>query len=40
MIAAVVALAPHLVWPMGIAIPASLARIGLTIQTLPRPLTN
>jgi hypothetical protein len=40
MIAAVVTLAPQLVWPMVIAIPASLVRIGLTLHALPRPLTS
>jgi hypothetical protein len=35
MLAAVLMIAPHLVWPMAIAIPASLARIGLTVQSLP-----
>jgi hypothetical protein len=40
MIAAVVALAPLIAWPMAVAIPASLARIGLTIHILPRPLTQ
>jgi hypothetical protein len=35
-LAAVLLLAPALVWPMAAAIPASLARIGVTVQTLPR----
>jgi hypothetical protein len=37
MIVAVAVLAPLVVWPMAVAIPASLARIGLTIQALPKP---
>lgn len=36
MIAAVLLAAPTLVWPMAVAIPASLARIGLTVRRLPR----
>ena len=39
MIAAVAYLAPMLVWPMAIALPASLARIGLVIQLMPRRRT-
>ncbi len=39
MIAAVACLAPTLVWPMAIAIPASLARIGLVLQLMPRRRT-
>jgi len=35
MLAAVALLAPGFVWPMVVAIPASLARIGLTLRTLP-----
>lgn len=35
MLAAAILLAPTLVWPMAVAIPASLARIGLTLRTLP-----
>ena len=35
MLAAVVTLAPNLVWPMAVAIPVSLARIGLTLRALP-----
>ena len=35
MLAAVAVLAPVLVWPMAAAIPASLARIGLTIRSMP-----
>ena len=40
MVAAVLLVAPALVWPMLAAIPASLARIGLTLGTLPTPLTR
>jgi hypothetical protein len=36
----VLALAPALVWPMLAAIPASLARIGLTLRFLPRALAG
>ena len=39
MIAAVAVLAPTLVWPMGIAVAASLARIGLAVPRLPMALT-
>jgi hypothetical protein len=39
MIGAVAVLAPMLVWPMGIAVAASLARIGLAIPRLPMALT-
>jgi hypothetical protein len=39
MIVAVTVLAPVLVWPMAAAIPASLARIGLTLRSLPKGLT-
>jgi hypothetical protein len=39
MIAAVAFLAPMLVWPMALALPASLARIGLVIQLMPRRRT-
>ena len=35
MLTAVVTLAPTLVWPMAVAIPVSLARIGLTLRALP-----
>jgi hypothetical protein len=38
MLAAVLIAAPVLVWPMVVAIPASLARIGLTVRFLPRVL--
>jgi hypothetical protein len=40
MIAAALLVAPALVWPMGIAIPASLARIGLTVRQLPANLVR
>jgi hypothetical protein len=36
MIAAVLLAAPAIVWPMAAAVPASLARIGLTIRSLPK----
>ena len=39
MIAAVAYLAPMLVWPMAIALPASLGRIGLVLQLMPRRRT-
>jgi hypothetical protein len=35
MLATVLLLAPTPVWPMLLAIPASLARIGLTLRSLP-----
>lgn len=37
MLAAVLISAPELVWPMAIAVPASLLRIGITVQSLPNP---
>jgi len=40
MIAAVTFLAPMLVWPMAVALPASLARIAFALGSLPRPLTT
>lgn len=40
MLAGVVLIAPTLVWPMAIAIPASLTRIGLTLRALPPALTR
>jgi hypothetical protein len=40
MVLAVLLVAPTLVWPMLAAIPASLARIGLTLRVLPTPLTR
>lgn len=36
MLAAVLLAAPALAWPMALAIPASLARIGITLQRIPR----
>ncbi|HEV8559614.1 MAG TPA: permease prefix domain 1-containing protein [Actinophytocola sp.] len=39
-LAAVLLAAPTLVWPMALAIPASLARIGLTARTFPRLLAR
>lgn len=38
MLAAVVLAAPTLVWPMALAIPASLARIAFTARSVPRVL--
>jgi hypothetical protein len=38
MLATVLTVAPVLVWPMVVAIPASLVRIGLTVRCLPRAL--
>jgi hypothetical protein len=35
MVTAILLAAPTLVWPMGVAIPASLTRIGLTLRCLP-----
>jgi hypothetical protein len=35
MVAVAVAFAPVFVWPMALAIPASLARIGLGLRMLP-----
>ncbi len=40
MLAAALLAAPALVWPMAVAIPASVARIGLTIRSVPRILVN
>jgi hypothetical protein len=40
MLAAVVLVAPTMVWPMLVAVPVSLARIGLTLQSLPLPHTD
>jgi hypothetical protein len=40
MLAGVLLIAPTLVWPLAIAIPASLARVGLTLSTLPIVLTR
>lgn len=39
MLAGAIFIAPTLVWLMAVAIPASLARIGLTLRTLPTVLT-
>jgi hypothetical protein len=36
MLATLLFIAPALVWPMFVAIPASLARIGLSLRSLPR----
>lgn len=38
MLAAVLLAAPTLVWPMALAVPASLARIGLSLYRLPQVL--
>jgi hypothetical protein len=35
MLAAVLLAAPAFVWPMALAIPASLARVGITLRRLP-----
>jgi hypothetical protein len=40
MLAGVFLLAPALVWPMAIAVPVSVARIGLTLRTLSPALTR
>lgn len=40
MLAAVGLAAPTVVWPMALAIPASLARIGLTLHTVPAILAR
>jgi hypothetical protein len=40
MLTTVTLTAPTLVWPMAIAIPASLARIGWTLRTLPAALAH
>jgi hypothetical protein len=40
LVAGVIAVAPVLVWPMAVAIPASIARIGWTLRTLPATLTR
>jgi hypothetical protein len=37
MLAAAVLVAPTMVWPMLVAVPVSLARIGLTLRSLPLP---
>ena len=38
MIVAVAAVAPAIVWPMAVAIPASLVRIGFSIRSMPKRL--
>lgn len=40
MLTAVIVLAPALVWPMAVAVPVSIARIGLTLRALPPALTR
>jgi len=40
MLVTVLLIAPVPVWPMYVAIPVSLARIGLTLRSLPRALTH
>jgi hypothetical protein len=40
MLAAVILVSPTMVWPMLVAVPVSLARIGLTLQSLPLPHTQ
>lgn len=40
MMTAVAVLAPLVAWPMALAIPASLAGIGLTVQAMPTPRTS
>ncbi len=40
MLGSVAALAPVLAWPMAVAVPVSLARIGLTLRALPRVLAH
>lgn len=40
MLAGAVLIAPAMVWPMAVAIPASLARIGLALRSLPTTLTH
>jgi hypothetical protein len=40
MVAAAVAFAPAFVWPMALAIPASIARIGLGLRLLPASRSN
>jgi hypothetical protein len=37
MLAAVILVAPTMVWPMLVAVPVSLARIGVTLRSLPLP---
>ena len=40
MLAAVVLAAPTVVWPMLLAVPASVARIGLTLRTVPHAVAG
>lgn len=40
MLAAALLIAPALVWPMAAAIPASLARIAMTLRALPKALAS
>jgi hypothetical protein len=40
MIGAVAALAPTTVWPMAVAVAASLTRMGFAIQSLPKALSG
>jgi hypothetical protein len=40
MIAAIAMTAPALSWPMALAIPASIVRIGLAVRTVPRILAR
>lgn len=40
MLAGIVLVAPTFVWPMAVAIPVSLTRIGLTLRALPPALTR
>jgi hypothetical protein len=40
MLAAFALAAPALVWPLAVAVPASLTRIGLTVRSLPRVLAG
>jgi hypothetical protein len=40
MLAAVMLIAPTLVWPMAVAIPASLARIAVSLRHIPRAVTG
>jgi hypothetical protein len=40
MLAGVFLIAPTMAWPMAVAIPASLARVGLTLRALPAALTR
>ncbi len=40
MLGTVAAVAPALAWPMAVAVPVSLARVGLTLRALPRVLAR